>query len=365
VSGPIWKDKIFFYYGFDRIPNPSQSTTTTTMPTAAMQQGIFDPTVFGVIDDPTTGKPFPNNTIPTSRFDPVAAKIQSYFLAPNLPGVTNNFRALISNSSTGVKNFGRLDFNLSSKHRVTFSITEHGTRNVDGGTICPINCQRSVGDGYAAQISDVYTISPGIVNEFRWGFVRQGNWFTPGSEGLNYPSKLGWTFADANVFPNINITGTGGNTSLNPADSATSAVYIENSWDPSDVVTMIRGRHILHFGGEFLALQDNSTPWGNLNGGTFTFNGQFTNSNVGYADFLVGSAQSWSALVQGEAGMRSKNPSLFFQDDFKLLPNLTINLGLRWEGHGGFSEVHNQWGTFDPLLTVNGRFMQLGARFSF
>jgi Carboxypeptidase regulatory-like domain/TonB dependent receptor len=351
VSGPIWKDKIFFYYGFDRIPNPSQSTTTTTMPTAAMQQGIFDPVAFGIIDDPTTGKPFPNNTIPTSRFDPVAAKIQSYYLAPNLPGITNNFRALISNSSTGVKNFGRLDFNLSNKHRLTFSITEHGTRNVDGGTICPINCQRSVGDGYAAQVSDVYAFSPGVVNEFRWGFVRQGNWFTPSSEGLNYPQKLGWTFPAANLFPNIDITGTGGNTSLNPADAATSAIYIENSFDPSDVLTMIRGKHILHFGGEFLALQDNSTPWGNLNAGTFTFNGQFTNSNVGYADFLLGSAQAWSALVQGEAGMRSKNPSLFVQDDIKVMPNFTLNLGLRWEGHGGFSEVHNQWGTFDPNLT--------------
>src|SRR5581483_6284889 len=149
--------------------------------------------------------------------------------------------------------------------------------------------------------------------------VRQGNWFTPGSEGLNYPQKIGWSFAAANVFPNIVINGTGGNTSLNPADSAVSAIYIENTWNPSDVVTMIRGKHILHFGGEILMEQDNSTPWGNLNPGTFTFNGQFTNSTVGYADFLLGDAQAWSALVQGEAGMRSKNPSLFAQDDFKVL----------------------------------------------
>jgi hypothetical protein len=351
VSGPIIKNKMFFYFNVDRTANPSQSTTTTTMPTAAMLQGVFDPTVFGVISDPTTGKPFPNNTIPSARFDSVAGKIQAYFPSPNLPGITNNYRVLVANSSPDMKEFGRWDWAVSSQNRATFSITENGNHSIDGGTICPINCQNAAGDGYDAQFSDVHMFGSSTVNEFRWGYVRGGNWFTPGSEGLGYPSKIGWTYADANVFPNIIINGTGGNRSLNPADSATSAIYIQNSWDPSDTVTMIRGKHILHFGGEVLMEQDNSTPWGNLNAGTFTFTGQFTNSNVGYADFLLGDVQAWSALVQGEAGMRSKNPALFVQDDYKLRPNLTVNFGLRWEGHGGFSEVHHQWGTFDPTLT--------------
>ena len=351
VGGPILKNRMFFYFNVDRIAHPSQSTTTTTMPTAAMMQGVFDPAVFGVISDPTTGQPLPNNSIPTSRLDPVATKIQAYYPAPNLSGITNNYRTLISNSNPSMKEFGRWDYTITSQNRATFSISEHGGHSISGGTICPINCQHSTFDGYDAQLTDVHTFSPSTVNEFRLGFVRQGNWFTPGSEGLGYPAKIGWQFAQADVFPNIIITGTGGNRSLNPADSATSAIYIQNSWDPSDVVTMIRGKHILHFGGELLMEQDNSTPWGNVNAGTFTFNGQFTNSNVGYADFLLGQSQSWSALVQGEAGMRSKNPSLFVQDDIKVRPNLTLNLGLRWEGHGGFSEVHNQWGTFDPALT--------------
>ncbi|HEY3938784.1 MAG TPA: TonB-dependent receptor [Bryobacteraceae bacterium] len=348
VGGPILKNKFFFYFDMDKIANPSSSTQTTTVPTDAMKQGIFDPTLFGIIRDPVTGIAYPGNQIPKSQWDSVAVAVQQYYPTANLPGITNNYRYLQVGSSPGKREFGRLDYNIGAKNRLTFSITEHSTTSVSGGTSCPVNCQSSTADAYEFQVSDVHTFSASIVNEFRYGFARQGNWFFPQSEGLGYPQKIGLQYAKADVFPNINITGTAGNNTLSPQ---TSAIYIENSFDPSDVVTVIRGKHILHFGGEVLAYQDNSTPWGNLSSASLTFNGQFTQSNVGYADFLLGQAQAWSALNQGEAGMRSKNPALFAQDDIKLRPNLTVNVGLRWEVHGGFSEVHNQAGSFDPTIT--------------
>jgi Carboxypeptidase regulatory-like domain len=348
VGGPILKNKLFFFYNLDKTVNPSSTTTTTTVPTNAMKQGIFDPTVFGIIRDPTSGQPFQGNQIPTSRWDPVAGAIQQYYPAANLSGVTNNYRYLQVGNNPSLRQFGRLDYNISSNNRLTMSITERGSTSTTAYTSCPVNCQSSTGESYEGQVTDVHTFSPTVVNEFRYGFTRQGNWFTPSSLGLGYPAKIGLQYAKVDLFPNINITGTGANNTLTPQ---TSAVYIENSFNPSDVITMIRGKHILHFGGEVLMSQDNSTPWGNLSSGSFTFNGQFTQSNVGYADFLVGQAQAWSALNQGEAGMRSKNPSLFVQDDIKLRPNLTLNLGLRWEVHGGFSEVNNRAGSFDPTIT--------------
>ena len=77
-------------------------------------------------------------------------------------------------------------------------------------------------------------------------------------------------------------------------------------------------------------------------GQQFNFTGQFTTSNptnnVGYADFLLGDAQQWSTSTQPEHGMRAKNLSFFAQDDIKLRPNLTVNLGVRSETHGGMSE---------------------------
>ncbi|HEX4166231.1 MAG TPA: TonB-dependent receptor [Bryobacteraceae bacterium] len=357
VAGPILKNKFFFYFDLDKIINPNSTTVTTTVPTDAMKQGIFDPAVFGTIHNPATGAAYLGNQIPASQLDPVALAVQKFYPTANLPGITNNYRYLQVGNNPAFREFGRLDYNITSKNRLTFSITEHSSNSVSGGTSCPVNCQQSTAGAYEAQVTDVHTFSPSVVNEFRYGFARQGNWFSPGSLGLGYPAQIGLQYAKADVFPNINITGTAGNNTLNPQ---TSAIYIENSFNPSDVVTMIRGKHILHFGGEVLAYQDNSTPWGNLSSASFTFNGQFTQSNVGYADFLLGQSQAWSALNQGEAGMRSKNPSLFVQDDIKLRPNLTLNAGLRWEVHGGFSEVHNQAGSFDPTI-INPVTNTLGA----
>jgi len=118
---------------------------------------------------------------------------------------------------------------------------------------------------------------------------------------------------------------------------------------------MIKGKHILHFGGEVMFAQDNSTPWGSIQPANLNFTGQYTTNDptqtVGYADFLLGDVQGWNTSTQPEHGMRAKNPSFFAQDDIKLRPNLTVNLGLRVEVHGGMSEVQNHMGGFDPTLT--------------
>jgi hypothetical protein len=369
LGGPVMKNKVFFYFNYQQLENPNSSISTFSVPTAAMKAGCFDPALFGnnlTLDPAHGGTPLTTNpaqcgafnpsdlALPTADFDPVASKIQAFYPAPNLGGLANNYSYLKPGNGNSKKYFGRLDYNVTDKNRINISVTVHDNphkTNFDPGPVCPINCENNAGEGYNAQVSDVYTISSSMVNEFRYSFVRQGNWFVPQTLGKGFPAQLGLQFSNADVFPTVAINGTGGPGNLAPG---TNAVFIENTFIPSDVLTIVKGKHILHFGGEVMFEQDNSTPWGSINGANFTFSGQYTTSNpavnVGYADFLLGDVQAWSTSTQPEHGMRARNPSFFAQDDIKLRSNLTVNAGLRVEVHGGYSEVQNHMGGFDPTL---------------
>jgi hypothetical protein len=362
VAGPILKNKFFFFFNVDKTINNSSGVYTNTFPTAAIRAGDFsDMSEFPTIYEPNTlgqgpggGRiPFPGNKIPMSQLDPLALQFQSLFPNPNQAGYSNNWVGTLESPNPFLKWFGRLDYNLSDKNRITFSITQSDNPAFYPQPY-PIGNQSGDVDRYNAQVSDVYTLSPNTVNEFRFGFTRQGNWFTPTSLDQNYPQKLGWNYPLANLPPSLTIDGNPSVTGIGPS---TNAIYVENSFDTADVVTLIRGRHILKFGGEILAYQDNSTlgaiSMRAPSRSAVTSRNRPPNGSggLGYADFLLGQVQSWSASVTPIVGFREKIPQFFVQDDFKITPNLTLNLGLRYQIQQGWHEVTNRIGDFDPALT--------------
>ncbi|HVT98527.1 MAG TPA: TonB-dependent receptor [Acidobacteriaceae bacterium] len=368
VSGPVIKNRIFFLFDWDHtINHGGASVTTTTVPTAAMKMGdftglatIYDPTTQAVAGTTVTRQSFASeygngNVIPAGMIDPVAKNIQALFPSPTLPGTVNNFQYLTAPKSTLQKYFGRFDADITKNNHLSGSSAYNYTLNTGLSPVCPVGCFDIDVENMSGQITDVHTFSGRTINEAKAGWMGEYDLLDPQTRGAGWPAKLGLQFAKQDIFPTINISG--GVYSLAPG---THANYKENVFNESDVVTMIRGRHSLHFGGEMIAYRADSTAWGNINAATLGFTGVYTQqgnttgTTTGgspYADFLLGYANSWSAGFSPEYGGRLKNPGIFAQDDWKLTPKLTVNLGLRWEGRTGWSDSTKNERTFDPSIT--------------
>ena len=400
VGGPIIPHRMFFFFDYDKtINNGGSSIGFQTVPTTAFQNGTFNA---GIPDlyDPTTqtiqqtgshtyvtpagsfsqtcpcvirqtfASEYGSNAIPTALIDKVSAAMQKYFPAPNVsnPNVSsgiaqNNYTYNTPSRNPFTKYFGRLDWDITTKNRLTLSdTTSDNPAQYLNQEICPINCQHGDVSRDNAQVSDVWTISSNVINEARMGFTDQMNYFTPFSIGAGYPSKLGWQFAQADTFPDVKIS------NFYELQPSSNAVYKEMVFDPSDVVSWVHGRHILHFGGEFLIMRADSTAWGNLNTGQLNFNGNYTSINGQNSATLSNGATYASGLglcrlspgadtglerqeLLPEFGARQKGPQLFVQDDIKLTPHLTINAGLRWEANTGWSEVKGNETVWDPTVT--------------
>jgi hypothetical protein len=404
VAIPMFRRKAFFFFGYDQIVNNGVSSGFQTVPTSTIMGGdftggytLYDPTTQTIGTD-SAGNPYPirksfmdeygTNAIPSTMFDKVSSNMQQYYPGGSSnTGLSNNVGHFVQSNqqssnlgSNGVysnnwidqypvprpwrRYFGRLDYDVTPNNRITLSDNqgdelENGANPV---TPCPFACQLGDVDNNVGQITDVWNISGKTINEARFGYTDQLNFFSDSTTGQNYPAKLGWQFGKANIIPALQYVR---NYPYAWLDPATNAQYKEFAFDPSDVVTMIRGKHVLHFGGEMAFYRDDATNWGNVNGGTVQFSGEYTenwtlnsqgvasaNSSSGeeYADFLLGYITNWNASYTPEFGARLKKPQMFVQDDWKLARNLTVNLGLRYEISHGFNEIIGNEATFDPTV---------------
>lgn len=253
IGGPIIRNKLFFFFTYQDNPNTSSETYTTTVPTQGangttnMEAGCF-PTQ---VTDPSTGQPYPGNCI-NSGFDPVALKIQQYFPKPNLPGYLNNYSVVQSNPSTSQWYVGKLDYTPTEKQHISGSYMIYPislVNSVDAFCSLGFDCTKGHNYNEDAQITDVWTISPHLVNEAHLGGVRELDKYIPPTYDKGYPTKLGieptyGNNAPGDIFPSISISNGGGIGGIG-INGGVHAKLADGSIVASDVLTLIRGKHTL------------------------------------------------------------------------------------------------------------------------
>lgn len=364
VSGPIRKNKTFFYAAYYLQRIPGSTFYNRNVPTDAFRQGDFSQLLNQArplsIKDPLTGNPFPGNIIPASRFSPTSLKVQSAYIPQanqGGPGAqTNNFGFLFPYTSDLYRwdsTTDRVDHKFSDSNTLFGRYIDRSTPYVLAGNFPNVGTWTRTRYHHSVVISDTHVFSPSLVNTARWGWIKDYindggtvNGYTP-VKGDSVVKNLGLQGVNprnysAEGFPEMDITGV---TSLavQPGGLNTSS----RNFDYADSMTWTRGAHVLKFGGELRTFRTftGTIPTGTY--GVFNFNGTLTGN--GYADFLLGLPYSSTRLDPlTNRAERSYELGLFITDTYKITHNLTLDYGLRWDYFGASTYRDGLQYNWDP-----------------
>ena len=367
LGGPIKKDKLFFFvdYQGERYDTPTSIGTTSLM-TAAERGGDFSALLPSVqLYNPmniVNGQraPFAGNQIPTSLLNPVSQKIVSDTSAYPLPtssALINNYLYASHTYTNGDQGDAKVDWNLSDKDRISGRYSQSMLTNPNTNNVPIFYNSFNLFPTHNGLLDWTRTISPTIVNEARVGvnyvFVNNGS----AANGLaNFPQTVGLPGVVSSNLPSMSFNG-GNASSIGNSDIY--QLFADTVIQYEDTVNVTKGPHNLHFGFQgWRQRVDTFYSGNNGRAGTFTFDGRYTagpnplatagaGSGIAEADFMLGLPSEIGGGVNGGTwGQRANVFAAFFQDDWHVLPNLTLNLGLRWELHTPWVEVKNRQSNF-------------------
>src|SRR6201993_4263617 len=356
-GGPILRNKLFFFVDYEGIRrHTAQPLQQASVLTPAMLAGDFSAFGTQLYDSQNNFAPYLGNQVPV--VSPVAQYLAAHpeiYPAPNrtpLDGlIQDNYVGPQSSFVQNNQEDFKVDYNLRKLDKIN-GFYSQGTGKDFTSAILPVFFPAH--NNYPTKIAGaswVHTFSPTIVNEARFGFTRvRWNNGVPsdptGLFGLTGDQKVGIPFGTQKY---VGFTGQNiGNNASYVGTSANPQVFTDNTFNYQDTVTWQRGRHYLSIGGQATRYQQNYLNAGNVGFlGTFGYTGQYTGlaSGGGYgpADFVLGRIQNVSlASPLGLVGQRQWRTALFAQDDFKVLPKLTLNLGLRYELDQPWYEQNNK-----------------------
>lgn len=364
IGGPVWlphlydgHNKTFFFFNWESGRNLAGNTATgAIVPTSDERtgnlQGLQNKSGAISIYDPQTGQPFANNTIPTSRLSAGAQTLLKYTPAATVTNAAlgaNNFITTPPKTLSEQNNYTvRIDHTLSSRD----SINAHYLYNmtyVPGVAFFGNDQDNNRATGSHYQITETHIFTPAIVNEFRYGrfaFTEVETFGTTGKSQFNIANAMNIPFASTSATdygpPAVTISGTDGvfrtfglQRTIGPRNRGNGINQFV------DTLSLQLGKHFFKMGADIGRRTDSFTQARDPRG-TFTFNGQYTanyvngvrqtNTGSALADFLLGYVQSDSINpTHTRTNISSLIQGYYFADNWSALPNLTINLGLRYD----------------------------------
>jgi hypothetical protein len=367
IGGPIFKGKFFFfgdYDGWRRIRNNVNESNIFSLPNHQLIGFTTSATTTHNITNPFTGETYPNTRpLPRNVLDPIALEILDAMPLPNnndagIGSVSDNYSVLQRFVNSVDKEDARLDGQFNQRTSGFVRVSQFKEHDLDGPTLpAPL----SGGNGYFRTINQQVAI--GVQRQIRATQLLEARLGVSYTKGGKLPTELGdpRTFGVQGLPTDPRVWG--GLTSISiSGDSAIGRQSTNPQWqypfylNPNVTYSYLLGHHDFKAGYEFgymrQIVQDVNPIYGQM-----IFNSEFSESN--FTDFLFGAPSEIDLTNFYVAHIRQGGHSAFFQDDWKLLPNLTVNLGVRYEYASHFYDKDDRLTNFDPVNTpISGQLIR-------
>ncbi len=387
ISGPVYipklydgRGKTFFMFNYEGFRFNTGGNNLLSAPTAAMLTGdfssllqattvngntfpahiLYDYTTCSGANQGKTCQPYPNNQI-TGPEDPIFKAAAAVLPHSTSTSPYLNFVQKSTNPVDANLWEIRIDQNLGAKQKISGSYDYDNRPNTVFYADSPLETSATNQRTHYARLGYDYVLSPNLLNHFNFGFSRRyrQEFSGQGSYGGNWPNKLGLKGVADTTFPRISYNYPNG---INlPSDGANQ--FADNTYQYNDIVSWQHGRHNFKFGGE-VRLQEFNIAVLTGTSGEFNFTTGPTsgptssnidpNSGFGFASFYLGAASNGFIALPERLGWRVKYYGGFVQDDWKIEPKLTLNLGFRYEIPTPVTEAHSQQSFIDPTLANPG-----------